>query len=83
MAGLPPAELEYIVEHKGDNRGPVALAAIIVVQVIAAIAVVLRLIARCVSKQTLKADDHWISISWVCEDSMLFGIDDIEKVKGP
>ena len=67
MAGLPPGDLEYMLRHRSDNRGPAALAAVIVIQGIAAAAVMLRVVARRASKQPLKADDHWIFLTWVSE----------------
>ena len=62
MASLPPGNLDYMLGHRHDSRGPVALAAAIVIHRTATAAVMHRLIARGVSKQPSKADDGWISI---------------------
>lgn len=60
-----PAEIEDMYLHIKDNRGPEVVAATAITFALATIAVILRLIARRISKAILLADDWTILAAWV------------------
>ena len=57
MTQPSPAEIKYEMEHVADNRAPELVAALAVNFTLAAIALILRLVSRYVSKSRLLADD--------------------------
>ena len=64
-------EVEYELSHSREDRGKDILSSFVVCVCLATIAVILRLVARRVSKAALKADDYWILISLVSPWVML------------
>ena len=59
------AEVEYMYAHANDDRGPDVIAGTTATFTLATIAVILRLIARRISKSVLRADDWTILAAWV------------------
>ena len=57
MPQITQAEIQYEMQHVQDNRGPQLVAALAVNFTLAAIAVLLRLGSRYISRSRLLADD--------------------------
>ena len=74
MAQLSPAEIQYEVEHIHQNRAPDIIASYVTCLSLACIAVVLRFVARRISRASLQADDMTILAALVRLEIRLFNI---------
>lgn len=66
MASFSPSEMQYQLDHIQDNRAPAFIACYATCLALAFIAVLLRFIARRISRASVLADDWWILVSLVC-----------------
>lgn len=73
---ISAAEVQYELEHVDDNRQQDLIKSLAAGVVLAYLAVVLRLVARRISKARLQADDYWILFSLVISNlsSLRFGL---------
>lgn len=62
---LTPAEIRYETAHIKDNRGPDMVVSTVICISLACIAVLLRLIARRLSKAKIWFDDYMIIVALV------------------
>ena len=74
MAQLSPAEIQFELEHIRQDRAPSIIASYAVCLSLACIAVVLRFVARGISRASLQADDFTVAISLVRIGSFLFDV---------
>ena len=74
MAQLSPAEIQYEVEHIRQNRAPDIIASYVTCLSLACIAVVLRLVARRISRASLQVDDMTIVAALVRIGLRMFNI---------
>lgn len=72
MAQLSPAEIQYELEHIRQDRAPNIIASYAICLSLACIAVVLRFVARRISRASLQADDFTVAIALVRIKSLLF-----------
>ena len=65
MFQLTPAQIQYEVQHEGDNAAPRMLASYIICMILAYVAVALRFYSRCLSSSKIYDTDYMIIVALV------------------